>query len=138
VSRWRLVPEVGAGRKGGNAEASGPEVAGNQGVAFSDKALAFGPGEFTLSGADSHLSVEAVGLASLGRGSGPVLKDLGAEVLQVRLSLPGGSKKSFPVGFVHDGKVAATPARYLVGGELLDVQAGRLRENVGGGNVVGR
>ena len=111
----------------------------DQGIAVGQEAFTFGSGEFALRGTNPAFGGRDgwFGAWLSGR-TRPVLEYLGAEVLQVGLSLPGGRKKSFPVGLVHDGKAAATSACQLMGGDLFDLQAGRLREDVGGSDVVWR
>ena len=64
-----LVPNVCPGGEGGVAEIAKPKVAGYQGVAGGEEALALGSRELAVCGDNA---VEAVGLTVLGRLSGPV------------------------------------------------------------------
>ena len=59
-------------------------------------------GEFPTGGADTHVAVEAIGLAVLVGGASPVLQDVVLRVLEIRFPFPGGTSETLPVGFVEN------------------------------------
>ena len=74
----------------------------------------------------------------LGRGAGPVAKDVLPVVLEVAFVFPGRAEESGPMGFVHDREDTSPAANELMPRDLVDLKAFRRWRDVVEGDVEGR
>ena len=77
-----------------------PIDARNTGVARREETFPVVAGELALCFLDPHSAVEAVGLAVMVRGSGPITKNVGEGEVEVRFPLPRRFGESGPMRLV--------------------------------------
>ena len=102
----------------------------NVAVAGNQETIAVTPGKFPLCSTNSHSAVSTVGLAVLIRSAGPVAQYIVARELEVYFPLPGRSRETRPVRFVHHRYDPISTANRLVPGDFLHFKSLKRGPNV--------
>ena len=131
-----LVPKVGTVGKHGIAESAKPIGVRYAAIAGRHKPLAVTPRKLSLCRAHSHPAVQAVGLAVLVRGAGPVAQNFVARKLKVHFPFPGWTGWSCLVRLVHHRDDDTSTSNRFVSGNLFHVESLKRGRNVVLGDVV--
>ena len=86
--------------------------------------------KFSLCSTNSHSAVQAVGLAVLVRSAHPVAQYLVPKKLEVHFPLPGRSRETRPVRFVHHRDDPTSTVNRMVSGDLLHFESLKKSRNV--------